>query len=169
MMIKFIAIFCILSFLSVQSCDNPQKGKGMTSEHREVIFPDSLETFFDSPNNPDSNGRTIVFNVNGSCGVCFDKINLLDSIISNSKLTLPVDIIVNSGDNYELFKFAYRNIIKNRSNFSFSLDRDGRFLMMNNLQDSLVLIKNNKEIEMVYPFNSEQDAIEFVEFAGDNR
>lgn len=45
-------------------------------------------------------------------------------------------------DNFELFKYAYKNVIANWSNFSFHLDRDDRFLK-------------------IYPLNTEQDAIEF--------
>lgn len=163
-MINNIATFYILLFLCFQSCNQPQKGKDKISEPRTVIFPDSLNLFFDSHKIPDKKLNKIVFNINGTCGVCYEKINLLDSIISNSKLALPVDIIINSTDNFELFKYAYNNVIANMSNFSFYLDRDDRFLKMNNLQDSLVLINNNNEVVKIYPFNTEQDAIKFIEF-----
>lgn len=101
--------------------------KKMISINRPFHLPNSLVSLDSNLPILPSNDSTIFLTQNGSCAVCFDKINKFHQLIVKKKIKTPINIVLTSNDNFEVFRYALKSGIIKENNFRFIIDHNGDF------------------------------------------
>jgi len=152
---NFIKILINFLFICVfiLSCNNKKSTNKTTL--KKIYFPDSIALYmpFDDYKMDTvqiSNSKLKIFiPLNGSCSSCYDLVDLWDKNPPKiNGLEIPVIFIINSKDNFELFKFLCENGTIPKFGYPFYLDSANYFESKNNIANLTLLV--NDESEIIY-------------------
>ncbi|MFA9189552.1 hypothetical protein [Flavobacterium magnesitis] len=174
MLKSIILCICICSIIS---CNNKQKSDEIKSLKslvnstlwEKLILPESLQTYIpfskyiaDSSVVLNSDYR-IYSKLNASCGTCISNINEWENLIPEfSKYKVPVVLICDSDDRFEMFKYLCETRQVKNFSYPFFLDKKkvfakkNRFMEVNQNFETVLTDKNNNIIMMGNPIKSNE-------------
>lgn len=163
-----LSIIILVSILSI-SCKNKETkrveetkvgirnilGKTLNTPNLEIYNPFDKNVTYQDMNTSE---YKIYSSINASCGTCISRINLWSNIVDDFALIkVPIILVLNSDDNFELFKYLCekKDIKSFKYPFFFDKYKDfinkNKFMKSNKMFETVLVDKNNKIIALGNP------------------